>query len=201
MDNIQQNIQENLKPENLEENADRVREGFEAAHKREEETVGNAKESFQENVATKFPVPTPPSGVTGGSATAHELKVRLNWGEPGLTILDVRSHAAYDDCRILGALNMPMAELTDTAHFSLQPNRDIYVYADSDEDAASAAGMLRDAGFTRVAMLKGGLKDWKAIGGPIDGAETNVEPSAGAYNVVSRLKEFAEERSREKSMH
>ena len=200
MDKIQQNIQENLKPENIEKGIDQVQEGFQAAHEREEETVGNAKESFQENVATNFPVPTPPSGVTGQVATAHEVKTRLNWGEPGLTILDVRDHAAYDDCRIMGALNMPMAELVDSAHFSLPEKRDIYVYADNDQDAMNAVGMLHNAGFNRVAVLQGGLQAWREIRGPIDGAETNIEPSAGAYNVVSRLKEFAEEMAKEKTM-
>jgi rhodanese-related sulfurtransferase len=199
MENNMQDIQENLRPENIQDNVNRVEEGFEKAHQREEETLGNAKENFQENVADKFPVPTPTSKVSS-HATAHELKSRLNWGEPGLTILDVRDRAAFDDCRILGALSIPVDSLPEAVQEHLQFKRDIYIYGDSVDQAESAAQVLRQAGFYKVSVLAGGLESWKQIEGSVDGTETNQDPSPGAYNVFSRLKEFAEARAREKQM-
>lgn len=141
--------------------------------------------------------PTPPGfhSVTN----AHELKSRLQWGEPGLTIVDVRDHVSFNDYRIMGAINMPLDQLTDLSS-GLLDRRDIYVYGASDAETANAANMLRQAGFSRVAELKGGLSDWKAIQGPIEGRETTGTPSAGAYNVASRLREFAEVKDRERSM-
>jgi rhodanese-related sulfurtransferase len=199
IENNMQGMQENLSPENIQDTTNRVEEGFKKAHQREEETLGRAKENFQENVADKFPVPTPTSQVSS-HASMHELKSRLNWGEPGLTILDVRDRSAFDDCRILGALSTPVDSLPEAIQEHLQFKRDIYIYGDNAEQAESAAQVLRQARFHKVAVLEGGLAAWKQIGGAIDGTETNQEPSPGAYNVFSRLKEFAEERAREKQM-
>ncbi len=199
IENNMQGIQENLNPENIQDNVNRVEEGFEKAHQAEEETLGRAKENFQDNVADKIPVPTPTSRVSS-HASMHELKSRLNWGEPGLTILDVRDRSAFDDCRILGALSTPVDSLPEAIQEHLQFKRDIYIYGDNVEQAESAAQVLRQAGFYQVAVLEGGLDTWKQIGGSIDGTETNQEPSPGAYNVFSRLREFAEERAREKQM-
>lgn len=143
--------------------------------------------------------PTPPAFHT--QATAYELKSRLQWGEPGLTIVDVRDHAAFNECRILGALNMSMDTLVDVARTALLPKRDIYVYGNTEEETANAANQLREAGFTRVAELKGGIDAWREISGPLDGTATNQSPSAGAYTLGARLQEFAQEKAKEKNLH
>jgi rhodanese-related sulfurtransferase len=157
-----------------------------------EDTITAAKDKLP-NVT-----PTPPG--FHSQASAHELKSRLNWGEPGLTILDVRDHDAFNECRILGAMTMPMDKLPDGANFSLQTNRDIYLYGATDDETAAAAKTLRDAGFQKVAELKGGLSAWREIGGPVEGAATNESPGAGAYNIASRLQEFSEEKAKEKRL-
>lgn len=139
--------------------------------------------------------PTPPG--FSNHATVHQLKSRLNWGEPGLTIVDVRDRSMFNECHIMGALNMPMDELVGSAQHSLSPKRDIYVYGVSDQETASAAQLLRTAGFQRVAELAGGLNAWREIGGPMDGPATTEPPSAGAYNLGDRLREFAEIKAKE----
>ena len=84
---------------------------------------------------------------------------------------------------------MPIEELVDRAGGSLDLNRDIYVYAESDEETSQAANMLRGAGFDCVSELKGGLPAWKAVGGPTEGIiEATTPPGADDYNVVDRLK-------------
>ncbi len=198
MDNIQENLQKNIQ-ENLPANLDEAREGFERAHEREEEAVGNAKEGFKKQ-ANKLPVPTPPASVTSQRASALELKTRLMWGEMGLTILDVRDHDAFGHCRLRGAMNMPLEMLPDAAQFSLSRKRDIYVYGNDDAETANAAQLLRQAGFTHVTELAGGMSAWQEIGGAVDGIDTTGGPGPGAYNIFSRLKEFAEERARERRM-
>ncbi|MFP4122180.1 rhodanese-like domain-containing protein [Coleofasciculus sp.] len=120
----------------------------------------------KENVAEAVPTP-PPQQMPESSAQA--LKSRLQWGEPALTILDVRDRAAFNQGRITGAIPMPMAELTDRATASLEPQREIYVYGDNDQQSNQAASQLREAGFESVSVLKGGLTAWKAISGPTDG--------------------------------
>jgi rhodanese-related sulfurtransferase len=188
LQDIQQGVQENL-PKNL----DDVGQKFDQAHDREENAIARAKDTLVD----KLPIATAPASITSGHATVHELKSRLNWGEPGLTILDVRDREAFDDCHILGAMNVPMSMMPDAVQDTLQDKRDIYVYGD---EATAAAQTLRSAGFKNVAELQGGLAAWQEVGGSVDGVKTQTEPSAGAYNVVSRLKEFAEERAKEKQI-
>ena len=142
--------------------------------------------------------PTPPS--FHSQATAYELKSRLQWGEPGLTIVDVRDHDAFNQERILGAISMPMANLREMAGTSLMQKRDIYVYGANDEETASAANTLRQAGFAKVAELKGGMDAWREISAPMEGIASDRSPSQGAYNLGARLREFAQVKAKERAM-
>lgn len=149
-----------------------------------EDTILNAKDKLPN--AT----PTPPNQQMPQSS-AQALKQRLEWGEPAFTILDARDRDAFNASRILGAI--PMGGLTQDALPSYQRNRDIYVYAETDEQTAQAAAQLRDAGFERVSELRGGLAAWKAIGGPTEGnAELGYDASSAEYNVKARLDKHAQ---------
>ncbi|NJK67558.1 MAG: rhodanese-like domain-containing protein [Microcoleus sp. CSU_2_2] len=143
------------------------------------------------DIKEKLPdfTPTPPG--LKAQASSHDLKDRLDWGEPGLTIVDVRDRESFDKSRIIGALPMPIDELVEAAKSSLETIRDIYIYGETDEQTAEAADLLRQAGFTKVAELKGGIPAWKAIEGPIDGAMEHDNPGPDAYNVFARLKHRA----------
>ncbi|MEC4819982.1 MAG: rhodanese-like domain-containing protein [Scytonema sp. PMC 1069.18] len=99
----------------------------------------------------------------------HNLKSRLEWGQPGFTIVDVRDRFTYNHGHITGAIPIPLKDLAQKAS-SLVKNRDTYVYGESDEQSAQAVQTLRDAGFANVVELTGGLSAWKAIGGAVEGA-------------------------------
>ena len=127
----------------------------------------------------------------------HQLKQRLEWGEPAFTVIDVRDRMVHNDGHILGAMPMPKDELVERAK-SLAPSRDIYVYGETDEETAQAAQQLRSAGFEHVSELQGGLPAWKAIGGPTEGVtESRTPPGADDYNVVARMQNFAETERKE----
>lgn len=98
----------------------------------------------------------------------YDLKARLDWGEPALTIVDVRQRTDFYFSRISGAVSMPLSELVKQAQATLAPSRDIYVYSDTDEEAILAAEQLRQAGFANVSALQGGLPAWKAMGYPVE---------------------------------
>lgn len=151
-----------------------------------EDAISKAKDNLP-NIT-----PTPPRQQIPQSS-AQALKQRLEWGEPAFTILDVRERSAFNQSRILGAMNMPIDELADRALSSLELKRDIYIYGENDEHSAQAAAKLREAGFESVSELKGGLAGWKAIGGPTDGsADSQAEVDQSAYNVKDRLEKHAE---------
>ncbi|MCY7321825.1 MAG: rhodanese-like domain-containing protein [Phormidesmis sp. CAN_BIN36] len=135
--------------------------------------------------------PTPPDLKTASSV--YDLKSRLEWGEPALTILDVRPREVFNDSHIMGAMDFPVSELVTLAKNSLEFERDIYIYGANEQETAQAAAMLREAGFRAVAELKGGLAEWKAIGGSTEGAvDGSQEPGEHAYNVVSQVKHHQE---------
>jgi rhodanese-related sulfurtransferase len=135
-----------------------------------EEQVESAKATITE------PLPSPP-GLSGIQASPKELLKRLNWGEPALTIIDVRSREAFNAERITGAVPMPMEDIPEGAESILEHKRDIYVYGDNDENAAQAAHQLRQAGYISVATLQGGLSQWKAIKGPTEGIYAFSSPA------------------------
>ena len=103
-----------------------------------------------------------------------KLKWRLNWGEPALSIIDIRDREDFRKERISGAMSMPFNELKARATAAFESIRDIYVYGESDESTAQAVSMLKEAGFASVAAIPGGLNSWKEISGAIEGSEATA---------------------------
>lgn len=102
-------------------------------------------------------------------STPQDLKQRLDWGEPALTIVDARTREAFNVSRIMGAISLPESELSERAIKSIELTRDIYIYSISDEKTQEIANILRNIGFKNVSELNGGLAAWKALGYPIEG--------------------------------
>ncbi|TVQ47531.1 MAG: rhodanese-like domain-containing protein [Gloeocapsa sp. DLM2.Bin57] len=99
----------------------------------------------------------------------QNLKQRLDWGEPALTIIDARARSAFNISHIMGAISLPETELIPRAIKTLELTRDIYIYHSTDEKTSTIANLLRTAGFKNVFELTGGLAAWKAVGYPIEG--------------------------------
>lgn len=130
--------------------------------------IVDAVNAVQEVAAEASPVPAKFEHV----ASAADLKSRLDWGEPALTIVDVRDRESFNNERIMGAISLPVENLTDRAAEILEMDRDIYVYGATDMDTEGAATQLYTAGFERTAAIEGGLKAWKAINGMVEGRNT-----------------------------
>jgi len=102
-------------------------------------------------------------------SSVDALKNRLDWGEPALTIVDVRDINAFNARHITGAVAMPLNELIARARASLELTRDIYIYGETDAQTAQAASTLRGAGYQHIAELLGGLTAWNKAKYPIEG--------------------------------
>lgn len=139
------------------------------------EQIESAKSTVTE------PLPTPPD-MEGKQADPRELLERLNWGEPALTIIDARDREDFNKERITGAVPIAVDHLPEAAEPMLERNRDIYIYSDTAESTAEAAKQLRQAGFQKVAEIKGGLSSWKNIGGPVEGVEAFSSPKKAEEN-------------------
>jgi rhodanese-related sulfurtransferase len=104
------------------------------------------------------------------AANAHDLKSLLDWGQPGLTIVDVRDRHTYNQGRITGAISIPLADLASRAKSALHTERHIYLYGENDQHTAEAGQILKGAGFGHVAEIPGGLAAWISTGGATEGA-------------------------------
>ncbi|MEM8830496.1 MAG: rhodanese-like domain-containing protein [Cyanobacteria bacterium P01_G01_bin.19] len=124
----------------------------------EAKTILEVKEAVKEVLPDAITTPSEPTP----KASAQSLKERLQWGEPGLTIVDTRDRNSYLEERITGSM------LIDDVQ-NLPEERDIYIYGDSDEKTARVAEDLRKEGFNSISEIQGGLAGWKAIKGATEG--------------------------------
>lgn len=125
----------------------------------EQKAEAKAISEIKENVIDKV-APTPSDFSPKSSAQA--LKERLQWGEPGLTIIDARDRDSFLEERITGSMLQEDVS-------GLETNREIYIYSNTDSEAEAAANKLRESGFEKVSQLQGGLAGWKAVQGSTEG--------------------------------
>lgn len=147
---------------------DKAKEGADAViekAKSAEHGALDALKDAQQTVGKATPVPTEFKEET----TPSEIKDRLDWGEPALTLMDVRDRTSFNEERIMGAIFIPEGEIVNLAKQSMAPERSIYIYGEDDAAAKTAASQLSQAGYKKVSTIKGGLAAWKAINGATEG--------------------------------
>ncbi len=80
----------------------------------------------------------------------------------GAAVLDIRPSKDFDDGHVIGARNIPAAELdsrvTELDKFKEQP---LIIYCDTGPTSQRAAGILIKHGFKAVHTLKGGIRAWQ----------------------------------------
>ncbi len=87
----------------------------------------------------------------------EELKRKLDAGEE-VFVLDVREPHEYEICNLHGHL-IPLGELPQRLH-ELDPSREIVAHCKGGVRSAKAVELLRQAGFTKVSSLAGGILGW-----------------------------------------
>jgi hydroxyacylglutathione hydrolase len=92
--------------------------------------------------------------------TPAALAQQLGRSDPP-ELIDVRTAAEFEESRIDGAINVPLAELPARVG-SLARDRPVVVYCQAGYRSAIAASLLRRAGLTEVIKLVGGLAAWTA---------------------------------------
>lgn len=94
-------------------------------------------------------------------------------------VVDVREPAEYDYSHILGAINIPQADLASRLD-ELARDRPLILVCHSGMRAYKAAQFLHQLGYTRAASLKGGALAWQSAGKPM----SEVEGSAAQPRVT-----------------
>ena len=86
-----------------------------------------------------------------------ELKARLDGGD-NIFILDVREPHEYQICNLGGYL-IPLGDLPARMN-ELDSSREIVAHCRSGVRSAKAVALLRQAGFSKVKNLAGGILAW-----------------------------------------
>jgi rhodanese-related sulfurtransferase len=83
-------------------------------------------------------------------------------------VLDVREPADYASGHILGAKNVPLAQLQSrAAEFSKHRNKPVIAYCENGNRSGGAVGILKAQGFANVHNLSGGFSAWRQAGLPV----------------------------------
>jgi len=101
--------------------------------------------------------------------TMAELRRRIDAGDPGLHILDVREADAYAEGHIPGAIHLPRGQLELRIDSTFpDPTVRILAYCEFGKISTIAAGTLHAMGFLGAIALDGGIRSWKEAGHPLE---------------------------------
>ena len=101
--------------------------------------------------------PPAASGMSGREMSAAELKAMLD--REDVLVVDVREPWERYICHISGSRSIPLAALGDAVDL-LDRNQTLVCYCKGGGRSASACQQLRDAGFSDVRNLRGGILAW-----------------------------------------
>ena len=145
--------------------------------------------------STLVVVPTPTwDGTPPPPSEAYVLKLepaqlsRMLQGAESLLVVDVRSVVAFEQAHIIEAIHIPLEELEDRLG-ELDGNKTVVFYCTSPNESMSlqAAMIVYKAGFTKVAVLNGGLQAWYSTGYPIDGELLTPTPGFLPLDTVTPM--------------
>jgi len=108
--------------------------------------------------------PTATPTLPAQTITPAQAYARL---EAGAFFLDVRTQEEWNEFHIYGSTLIPMTELQDRLN-EIPKDREIVVVCRSGHRSLTAANLLLQAGFTRMASLEGGLTAWVEADYPVE---------------------------------
>lgn len=99
---------------------------------------------------------------------AVDVKQGKSMAEQGALLLDVREPQEYQQGHAPNSRLLPLAQLNSRiAELDAYRDKPVVVICRSGRRSAQAAEILRQAGFTQVVNVEGGMNDWEAAGLPI----------------------------------
>lgn len=100
-----------------------------------------------------------------GTMSAMELAKKIN--DNKITLLDVRSKEEYDEEHIKGAVNIYVGNLEDSLA-TLDKRKPLVVMCSVGDRGGIGASILKNAGFSEVYNVLGGLEAWKNLDFPVE---------------------------------
>lgn len=87
--------------------------------------------------------------------------------EKGAYFVDVREQSEWDNFHIPGTTLIPLGELPNRLN-EVPKDQPIVVVCNSGNRSQSGRDILKQAGYTNVTSMDGGVSDWKTQGFPIE---------------------------------
>jgi len=101
--------------------------------------------------------------------TMDELRRRMERGDPGVSVLDVREADQYATSHVPGALHIPRGQLELRIDDVFpDPTVRILAYCEFGKISTIAAATLRSMGFSGAVALDGGFRAWREAGYPVE---------------------------------
>jgi sulfur-carrier protein adenylyltransferase/sulfurtransferase len=113
---------------------------------------------YQQFCGVRGAEPAAAATADGDAITPTELKALFDRGERPF-VLDVRNPEEIAICRIAGSTVIPLPELANRLG-ELDRDVPMVVHCKSGARSAKAIGLMREAGFTRLKNLTGGILGW-----------------------------------------
>lgn len=114
------------------------------------------------------------TGLAAGAEGADKDKpIKVEQAEEkikaGDQLLDVRTKEEWDEGHLKGAKLLTLCDegFADKAKAVLDSKKPLVIYCHSAKRSATAAKLLRDAGFTAVYDMAGGIVAWQRSGKPV----------------------------------
>ncbi len=106
------------------------------------------------------------SAATGGQLDAAAVTRLIN--HEGALLIDIREADAYARGHILNAVNIPEKEIHKRlGKLASHKDKPVILCCNSGTTTGRAASAMKEAGFTRVSSLKGGIMAWQNAGLPL----------------------------------
>ena len=106
---------------------------------------------------------------SAGGPSVNTLQATQLINREDALVLDVRDAAAYAAGHILGAKNLPLAEIEKrAADFEKYKSRTVIVHCDTGSTSARAVALLKARGFVKVVSLAGGFRAWLLASLPVE---------------------------------
>ena len=99
--------------------------------------------------------------------TARETQDRIARGEP-IVLIDIREQNEWNLGHAAGAMYIGRGVLESQIESRVPRDAQVVLYCASGNRTALAARTLGEMGYTNVASMAGGFRDWIATGGAVD---------------------------------
>ncbi|MGW1681513.1 rhodanese-like domain-containing protein [Saccharopolyspora sp. NPDC002376] len=109
---------------------------------------------------------------------------------PGTRLIDVRTPGEFTAAHIPGSHNVPLDLLrANRAELTADHSDPVVLVCGSGVRAETARGLLGDAGFKQLTVLKGGITAWDQQGAPVSrGTDRCVVPRAGKWAMERQVR-------------